>query len=404
MSSVAVLMMACLGLVEPDPAKANDTAADSVTLRDGQVARGEVVEPGPRGSMSLIVRREWAKTHLKDWEDRWEAAEAPHAARALAQRRERLESWKRERSRHAPEGPDDRISSWIDREIERLRDAGPASKSPLLLVKLNRGDARSVSRAPKGLTRLIRLGWTSGFADPETLSVADLKNALEGRGFDLTSTRPVSIDALLPLQPESDAAWLVRRAATEVSFDSGLRFVRHAGLVLPEPASGQPLAPGTGLMAISALKDLLGDNPVDPLTARLREVSARGKVGAVVTKLDVAPDFATVSVEMTLWVRQAGERWIAAGSRSARVRPDELAPDAGNDLADDPQVALAFQAIEAIGLGSIPRDLKQRSLNIGAATRRALGQARTLAEADLSTLALPVRDQPKERERAPARP
>ena len=119
------------------------------------------------------------------------------------------------------------------------------------------------------------------------------------------------------------------------------------------------------------------------------------------TKLDVAPDLSAVTVEMALWVRQGRDRWVVAGSRSARVRPDDLGPDAGKELADDPQVAAAFQVVEALGFGQAAQELKQRSLSIGAATRKALGEARAAANIDLARLALPVLDEEKPRRTRP---
>ena len=61
----------------------------------------------------------------------------------------------------------------------------------------------------------------------------------------------------------------------------------------------------------------------------------------------------------------------------------------------DPQVALAFKIVEGLGSGAIDPDLKRRSLGIGAATRKALGETRTAAEADLAALALPVLASPR---------
>jgi len=388
MSSIAVALAACFALVAPD-----DTAADAVTLKDGQVVRGEVDDAAPRGTVTLLVRRSWAREHLPEWADRWEAAEAPWVKRATDQRRQRLTTWRRERP-SPPTGPDDRITPWIDGELERLGHAD--ARSELLVAKLPMKDVRAVARAPKGHPRLLRLAWLSRIPAPEGMPFDELTEALEGRGLDVRSPAPVSVDALKPLTPETEWAWLVRRAATEALFDTGLRFVRYQGVVFAEPAEGQPLAPGDGLAALSALKDLLGENPTDPLTERLRGVAASGRVGAVVTRLDVSPDFAGVTVEMTLWVRQKPDRWAPAGSRSARVQTDGLGPDAGKDLADDPRVASAFRAVEALGLGTVPVEWKQRSLAVGAATRKALARVRTAANADLSALALPVLDTRKD--------
>ena len=43
-----------------------------------------------------------------------------------------------------------------------------------------------------------------------------------------------------------------------------------------------------------------------------------------------------------------------------------------------------------LGLGSVPAELKDRSLRMGAATEKALGMARSAFNQDLDQLALPV--------------
>jgi hypothetical protein len=406
MSSAA----AALGLVltvflpGPDaPGAVHDQAADAVTLRDGKLVLGEMVEPSPRNTIGIVVRRAWARERIPDWLERWEAASGPSTRRALTERCHRLEAWRRDRSA-GPAAPDDRITPWIDRELARLGDGKDALKTPLLLVKLARTDVRSATRAPGAHSRLLRQAWVAGLPDPETMRLDELKGALEGRGYDLSVKAPVAIDALLPPQPESEAVWLTRRAATEVSYDPGLAFVRYQGVVFPDPGSGQALNPADALIRLSALKDLLADNPADPLASRLREVEKRGRIGATVTKLDVAPDLSVVTVEIALWVLQGPSRWTMTGSRSARVRPDDLGPEAGKDLAGDPQVSAAFQIVEAVGRGSVTPELKRRSLSVGAATQKALGQARSAAQADLAALALPVLERPREPDPPPRRP
>jgi hypothetical protein len=400
MASAAVgwIVGACLGLAGPDaPASrpGHGLAADSVTLRDGKNLLGVLIESAPRGSTWLYVRRDWARQHLPDWARRWEAAEAPRVKRAVAQRRDRLAAWRRERGAPPKPAAGDRVSIWIDREIARI-DAGEAATSTLMEVRLNRGDVRPPGRPARGASRLLRLGWLAKLPNPEAMKIDALKDALEARGLDPTAPAPAPVDKLLPQAPETDATWLVRRAATEVSFDPGLRFIRYEGVVLPEPEPGQPPAPGegAGLLALSAIKDLLGENPEDPLLPRLRQIEARGRSGAVVTRLQLEPDFSRVTAEIVLCVRQAPGRWVPAGSRSARVMATDLGPDAGNGLAEDPQVSLAFRIVEAIGLGGVTPEMKRRALGLGAASQRALGLARSAAQADLSALELPVRDAP----------
>lgn len=390
MASTALLIgLATIGAGPPA------TVADAVTFRDGKVALGQVVDPDRRGSspMILLVRRAWAEANLPDRAAAWEKAEGPLARRAQAQRRGRLVAWRRDRPAVADGG--DRITGWIDRELARPADGGP-DRSPLMGVRLDRADVKSIARKPRSSHRMLRLGWLSDLPDVETMPTADLARALEGRGFAPGLDAAVAVDSLLPPQPESDERWLVRRASTEVAHDPGGRLLRYQGLVLPEPAPGEAPPAGAGLAAALAWpKDLLGEPPpVDPLPGKLRELAGRGRVGAVVTRLDLAPDLSAASVETTLWVRSGGDRWTPALSRSATVRPGDLPAGAGDGLADDPQVKTVFGLVESLGFGQVPADLKRRSLVMGAATRQALGRARGALDRELEPLAIPLKAPP----------
>jgi hypothetical protein len=162
---------------------------------------------------------------------------------------------------------------------------------------------------------------------------------------------------------------------------------------MPDAGGGQDMS-AVGLSpALSELKRLLDPDQgqrADPLEEKLGAIAARGRVGAVVTRLDIQPDLSAVTVESTLWVRGPGERWAPFGFRAATVRPDDLAGAAGQKLAEDPQVKGAFRIVEVLGLGTIPADVKDRSLRIGAATEKALGMARSAFNQDLDAMALPV--------------
>ena len=197
---------------------------------------------------------------------------------------------------------------------------------------------------------------------------------------------------MLPLQPEPDLQWLARRTATELAVDPDLRFLRYQGMILPDVKTGQPLGGLNLSTALSEITKLLdpAQGQADPLAASLKKVADRGRVGAMVTRLDVPADLSEATVEITLWVRAGGDRWVPFGSRKATVRPDEVAPEAGKNLAGDPQVQTAFSLVESLGLGSIPPELKERSLRMGAATEKALGTARAEFSQDLDTLMLPV--------------
>jgi hypothetical protein len=301
-------------------------------------------------------------------------------------------------------GKDDRISSWIDAELDRLTKPDKDTASPLMVVRLNRSEVRRMVRRPATSARWLRLGWLCEFPDVESMPLYSLEQALDGRGYTTNSTESVSVEELLPLLPETEAQWVLRRAATEVANDTGLRFLRYGGAVLAEPEPGQ--APGADLVAstFADVTRMLSGNTADPLADRLHGLAARGKVGAVVTRLEIRPDLSSVQVETALLVRDGPERWVPARVRTATLRPDDLGPQAGEALADDPQVRAAFQVVESLGLGAIPADLKRRSLNVGAATQKALGVARSALQDDLTALALPVSAAPRAQADAKAAP
>jgi hypothetical protein len=394
----AILLGLCLIGADGPPAAAPETAADRVTLRDGSVVLGLVTSTmaGPRGgSVELLVRRVWAETNLAQQMRRWDRSNAATTKLANGQRQKRLEIWKRERARHV--GSDDRIITWIDRELMRLADPAQTGRSILFSVRLPRNEVLGMERRPAAVERLLRLAWLCDLPDPESIPVNQLKDELEGRGFAIDArgpAQPAAIDRLLPPTPEPEATWLARRAATELLIDSDLRFLRYQDVLIPDAGAGaaQPLGAVGLTTAVSELKRLLDldQDRTDPLVEKLKAIAAKGRIGAVVTRLDIQPDLSRVTVECTLWVRTAPERWVPFGSRSATVKPDDLRPDAGQNLAADPQVQGVFKLVEMLGLGAIPADVKDRSLRIGASTEKALGMARDACNQDLELLVLPV--------------
>jgi len=403
-----VLILAFVQTGADGPRGAAPSAAfDRIALRDRSVVLGLVtsVSPGQRGSVEFVVRREWARKNVARRTHAWERSSASSTRIALAQRQERLRAWRRDRA--ANPADDDRIIKWIDHELARLSAPGAADQSGLLRVRLPKDEVAGLERRPEAAGRLVRLAWLCNLPDPESMPPAELNDALEARGFaaDAAGTNPPpSLDRLLPPVPEPDQLWLARRAATELASDSDLRFLRFQDMLVPDTGAGQLLG-GLGLStAISELKRLLDPDDArraDPLVEKLTAIEARGRKGAVVTRLEIQPDLDGVTVDCTLWICIGTKRWVPFGSRSATVRPADVRADAGQKLADDPQVQGAFGIVESLGLGSVPAELKQRSLRIGAATEKALGMARSAFNQDLDALALPVLEpQPDE----PAQP
>jgi hypothetical protein len=401
-ASLTTQLDAKRGPMPPRP-DLNEPAAEVITLRDGSTILGQVLAtPRPtNGSGSkgvqpilVLVRRAWAEAHQRDRLAAWDRAGEPEAKRAVKQQRERLAGWRRERSASLTEDQRraDRILTWIDRRIEQLDAPGNAAHSPLLMARISRGDVKALERKPATVSRLLATAWLCNLPEPETMTAGQLKEAVEGRGLVADVSRPVALDNLLPPIAETESQWLTRRAATEVTVDPDLRFLRFQDLVLPDSKDVQSLDQVGLASGLSELQNLLnpGENRPDPLVARFEKIEASGRIGAQVTRLTISPDLASASVEIALWVRAGARRWLPAGSQTASVRSDDLGPDAGNDLADDPQIQSVFKIAEGLGLGQAAGELKQRSLRIGAATRKALGLARSAAETDFDALAFPV--------------
>jgi hypothetical protein len=329
---------------------------------------------------------------VKSHAERWDRTTARIVRQAVAERRTRLEAWRRDRVRHVE--PSDRILQWIDRELAKTA-GGAMPRSSLIPVRLPRGDVRALERRPAATERLLRLAWVCKLPEPESMELDELRAALETRGYALdvgADSQPVALESLLPPAPEPEQLWAARRAASELSIDPDMRFLRFQDTVLPDTGTGG-LPGGVGLStAMSELKRLLdldqGERK-DPLLEKLKAVADKGRAGAVVTRLQIAPDMSHVTVESALWIR-IGNQWAQFGSRTATVRPDELGADAGKGLEADPQIQSAFKIVESLGIGAIPAELKERSLRIGAATEKALGMARSAFNDDLQSLALPV--------------
>jgi len=267
-----VLVLLLLAFDAVGSAAAADMAADQITLKDGSVVKGLVtsVSNGPRGSVEFLVRRAWAEKMPGKHVQAWDHSTAASTRLALGQRRKRLELWRRERAPHV--GADDRIIRWIDQELARVSAPGMPEPSILLKVRLQRNEVRELDRRAAPVERLLRLGWICALPEPESMTVDDLKTSLEARGYAIDATAknpPASLDRLLPLATEPEPLWLGRRAATELSVDPDLRFIRFQDTVFPDPGAGQPVSAMGLSTAISELKRLLNVDSgpqTDPLT------------------------------------------------------------------------------------------------------------------------------------------
>jgi hypothetical protein len=363
-----------------------ESAADRIVLRDGKELFGQVDEPSPQAALTILARRELVRTTLPDWAKRWEDAEREATAGAARQRRERLAGWRRERP--AESASADRITAWLDRELSQ--SSGPVAPSPLIAIRPGRGDVSAVERRSESAARVLRSAWLLGLADPETTPLPGLKDAIAGRGMILEGDDPIEIDRLLPPGFESADRWLLRRAATEVLHDEGLRFIRFGNTILPEPVPGQPLDPATGATLVEGtVRDVLGVGGTDPLPSRLRAVAARGRVGVMVTSIGIAPNLGSVSAESSLYYRQ-GSDWGRGVWRSQGLPVGSVPPVVVSLVAGDPQVKAVMDLIDMIGAGFVSPEMKERGLVVGTTIGGAVVLARTALVRSLAGLAFEV--------------
>jgi hypothetical protein len=384
---LAWAVVAALACGQAAPPGAGGGVADVVILRDGKALLGQAVAPSPPGKVRVVVRRAWLEGSLPDRAPLWIKASEAAGRRAGGERRGRLEAWRRERRADADADP---ITRWLDAELAKP-DADATGDRPLLVLDIDGRQVARVKRADRDGARMLRQAWRAGLDGPEAMPRDDLRNRLEGRGFALSDVDLAPIDELVAPVAESEASWLARRAATEVKAEPALRFVRYGDLVLPEGANAAGGAAAVARMARSVLGSLTGEIPAeDPLTPHLKELESRGRAGAMLTVLHLDEGLSGVRVESALLVRLRPGRWVPAVVRSGQGRPGAAPAPEANAIAADPQVQAVFRLVEGLGLGNVTPEIRQQGLNVGAATRSALGEAQSALWREVEALALPV--------------
>jgi hypothetical protein len=84
------------------------------------------------------------------------------------------------------------------------------------------------------------------------------------------------------------------------------------------------------------VRDVLGVGATDSLPARLRAIAARGRVGAMVTRIGIAPDLGSASAESTFYYHN-GSDWDRGGWRSASLQVGAVPPMVVSIVAKDPK-------------------------------------------------------------------
>jgi hypothetical protein len=423
----------------PQEDTAAKTVADRIVLRDGKDLLGQLVESSNDGLLTFVARRDWVRQTLPDWAGAWEAAEKETVAAALQQRHERLVAWRRDRPADSASG--DRVTRWLDRELSQ--NAGRGSPPTLMAIRLERDDVSAIERRTDWAAQVLRAAWLLGLANPETIAPGTLKELIAGRGMNFAGDPTIAIDQLLPPLLEREDHWLLRRAATEVLNDTGLRFIGFGGNIVPEPIPGQPLDPSAGIalvegvikdvlgagrvnslplgigglaargrsmlpipipgntvdlatgvrLAEGAVRDVLGAGVADPLHLKLGAVAARGQAGMILTRIVLSADLATASAESTLFYYN-GSNWDRAVWRSQSLEVGSVPPIVTKLVGADPQVKAVMNLIDSIGGGFVTPEMSERGLAVGTTVGGAVVLARTALIRALRELAFNVEGKP----------
>ncbi len=170
----------------------------------------------------------------------------------------------------------------------------------------------------------------------ETLPVTDLRAALAARGRLKDAADPAPVDTLLPLYSESAGTWELRRAATEVAIEPDLRAVRFRELLLPESAPTADPENVTELIDSPAGRAAFGAiqaiTPFDAESAWRDDIAARGRSGALLSRVSFSIDSDQADATAELWVRHNDDRWTLAfaahrDGAHRRARRSERAAD-----------------------------------------------------------------------------
>ncbi len=365
------------------------SAADRLVLRDGSVVLGQVVnERVPFGGTAFLVRRSWAEKNLPALARQWTQAEALGVRKARRERKERLHAWRVDRA-NAGDGPD-AVSRWIDRETALLSTLSPP-RSPLIKVPIAAREIRSIDRKDPQTAQLLRLGWLARIDDVESLSVNELTDVLSIQG-QIPLNDPAAVDALLPLYPESESNWRMRRAATETALEPALRFVQFREFVLAEsdPSDSDP-DNVTALLDSPAGRDAFGAiqavKPDDPLQERFALVESRGRIGLMMSHVRFNIDSDRAEADTTLWVRQADGHWVSVLTKSGSARTNE--PADARPVAGAP-VKTALLILESVASRPASPEESRERQRAGAAGERALARAREALWRDLRPTFLPI--------------
>lgn len=368
------------------PGNLNQRAVDMLALKNGERFLGMFAAPASNGQVTFFVSREWLKSALPKRYEQVAADETARAKAILEKTRERILAW-RDRRKDQPNLVallDEKLAG-VDRRLADLDD--PRAEPPQILVlDFSTAEIRRHFSQKQPNRRVLGLAWEQRLPRAEERTVAALRKDLEAEKIDADKREPDLSDRVGPSE-QSDEAWAARVALVEFG-NSGEPHYQGTGGVLVKAGNtdGPPdfakLLQGMQGGSLEAqLADLLGTGEAaanakadEAAEKALAEAADDGFTGVRLTRLDQDPTHETVRVSVRFAASMPGGKWRDVWRFESVADASQARPKLEKELADDPQVKNAIDAVKGLGIG-VDETLLSRALRHGAATQEALETA-----------------------------
>ena len=362
-------------------------AADVVFLNDKTTFYG-VINEVTDSTVTLVVERQWLKTHHKKYFDLHQNAESKAAEKAETELIDRIEHWINER-------PDDvNLVIFLEDEklaaTQRLANADFSDKRFTFLT-FPRSDIRRVVLQKATQRQVALVAWQNDLPDVTTRTEEDLRTSLEKLSVDIESAAVDFADDI-PGSPQSDHEWAMRKNIVEFVFlksiefqgmgDSFFRRGEKPGLkMLMTQLFGQSgfggiqqIGEELGIPEFTRLEKPRADaRPKDWWMKQARIADDEGFRSFSITRLEQDSQSPVVKVDVFFVGKNEEDEWILVKTFQGSANADRQSEEDVKALLDDPQVKKVVEMAEGFGLGA-EAQLK-KALRHGVATQSAMQQS-----------------------------
>lgn len=386
-----VVLLGTGGLLAADakaPPPLIQRACDMIARAGGERLLGIRLDDGRQETARLLARRAWLQAHAPKAYQEILQAENEATRAALAVLIDRLERWRERRQ------DDKTLAGYLDRKLAAARedlaaleapaddDAPAREEAQLVFVEMPLEQVRRKQVQSPRRRALLALAWEHGVDDPEELAAAELVKRLKAKKIDPAEAAPDLSDRVPP-RAVDDRQWSAKVAVVEFSL-LGKPHYQGTGSQLFDSAEGQRpgidqllagLAGGGG--GIDELLKLAGGElPEEPAEAAaddtaaadvLRQAAEAGVAGVRITQLDQDAARGQVTVRERFMARMPDGDWTAVWDVLEQADANQSRPELEKEVAADPQVSQALDALKKLGLGG-GQELIDKAIRHGAAT------------------------------------